>query len=108
MIIWGSKAREKEIGDGQFFCPRCHAETMYTHVEINRYFTLYFIPLFRTQFLADYVQCHNCHGQFDSRVLTMTPEQITDSQQPWTCSFCGNTNPGEYTQCIACQSARAR
>jgi hypothetical protein len=102
MIIWGSRAREKQIATGTFYCPSCHASGAYSHQRIARYFTLYFIPLFPTETLGEYIRCMRCSGEFKPVVLTMTPEQLEALVRPWPCANCGNRNPSAETHCLAC------
>ncbi len=106
MIIWGSKAKESQIATGTFFCPNCMADSGYTHMRVSRYLTLYFIPLFATSTLGEYVICHGCNGQLSDRVLEFTREQILEAVQPWTCSKCHNRNPSPQDSCLACGASK--
>jgi hypothetical protein len=74
MIIWGSKGRFVTIGEGSFFCPSCEAVRRYKHQQAGRYFTLYFIPLFKTKSLGDFVECQTCKMTFKPEVLTLSKE----------------------------------
>ena len=69
MIIWGSRGRTKVISRGQFMCPRCQQLRPYEHKIIGKYFTLYFIPLFQTKKLAEYIECKFCSTPFETSVL---------------------------------------
>jgi zinc-ribbon family len=69
MLIWGSKGREKELSQGQFFCPKCKDERPYKHKRVSKYFTLYFIPLFEIQKLGEVVECQVCKSGFDPKIL---------------------------------------
>ena len=102
MIIWGSMARDKQIGTGAFHCPTCHASSSYSHQRVARYFTLYFIPLFPTATLSEYVRCLRCSSEFKPVVLSMTPEQLESLVRPWPCANCGNHNPSAEMHCLAC------
>ncbi len=73
MIIWGSKSKEKEVGAGQFHCPNCEEQSSYIHKKVGRYFTLYFIPLFQTQELGEFVECQRCHQAYKPNVLQYEP-----------------------------------
>jgi hypothetical protein len=72
MIIWGSKGRETTIGEGEFLCPTCRRPRHYKHKKVARYFTLYFIPLFQTKALGEYVECQACKTPFKPEVLHIT------------------------------------
>ncbi|HLY26662.1 MAG TPA: zinc-ribbon domain-containing protein [Aggregatilineales bacterium] len=71
MIIWGTKGRIKDVGSGQFLCPSCRAVRMYKHKHAARYFTLYFIPLFKIKDLGEFVECQTCGGTFKTTVLQL-------------------------------------
>lgn len=102
MIIWGSKAKEAQIATGTFFCPHCMVDVGYSHMRVSRYFTLYFIPLFPTSTLGEYVRCNGCRGEMIPAVIQFTREQIMESMQPWTCEKCGNRNPKSNAGCLSC------
>src|SRR5215831_1653450 len=108
MIIWGSKAQERRISTGTFFCPQCAAQSSCTHLRVSRYFTLYFIPLFPTATLGQYVQCSRCGIQLSEAVLSWTPQQILELTRPWICSQCKNHNPASQARCLACGAARVQ
>lgn len=105
MIIWGSRARQKQIGTGTFYCPKCRRDSTYSHLRVSRYFTLYFIPLFPTQTLGEAVACQTCAGQFNPTILSLTAEQIESALQPWVCGSCGNRNSRSEPRCLSCGSA---
>jgi hypothetical protein len=69
MVIWGSKGKSKTIGSGTFYCPHCKSHQLFKHEELSRYFTLYFIPLFKTQNLGEYIECQTCLKTFKKEVL---------------------------------------
>lgn len=69
MIIWGSKGKTKIIGQGTFYCPRCQVKRFYKHHQVGKYFTLYFIPLFQTSKLGEYIECQTCFTPFEKSVL---------------------------------------
>ena len=69
MLIWGSKGREKELSQGQFFCPKCNDLRPYKQKRASKMFTLYFIPLFETKNLGEFVECQVCRSGFDPKIL---------------------------------------
>jgi hypothetical protein len=73
MIIWGSKGKTRNAGSGTFYCPSCRANRQYILKEIGKYFTLYFIPIFRTSKLDDYIECQTCFTPFEKKVLDYDP-----------------------------------
>lgn len=73
MIIFGTKARQKTVGAGQFYCPRCQVQRAYERKKARRYFTLYFIPVIPMDELGEFVECQTCHMAFTPDVLSMKP-----------------------------------
>ncbi|NIM95047.1 MAG: zinc-ribbon domain-containing protein [Anaerolineales bacterium] len=69
MIIWGSKGKSKTIGTGTFYCPYCRGMRNFKHERLGKYFTLYFIPLFETSKIAEYIECQTCFMTFKPEVL---------------------------------------
>ncbi len=69
MLIWGSKGRERETGQGLFYCPKCNDLRPYKQKRVSKHFTLYFIPLFETKKLGEYVECQVCKSGFDPKIL---------------------------------------
>lgn len=76
-IVWGGwrGGRHKEIGQGEFYCPECGGDYRgYRQVLVTRWFTLYWIPLFKTSELGQYVECTSCKATFNDRVLDFDPK----------------------------------
>lgn len=107
MIIWGSKAKVTQIASGTFFCPSCKSDAPYEHMRVSRYFTLYFIPLFATSTLGEYVRCGSCRGELSDAVLRFTREELLLATQPWACGKCGNRNPVSSGNCLSCGAPKA-
>lgn len=74
-IVWGWRGRQKVIGTGQFFCPDCGDYRDYKQIVVTRWFTLYWIPLFKGKQLGDFVECQSCKATFNDRVLEFDPKQ---------------------------------
>jgi hypothetical protein len=108
IFIWGSKAEEQKIAQGTFFCPNCLRHTPFTQRRISRQFTFFFIPLFSTEKLAEFVRCKRCLAKWDPVVLALTEEQIRAMKEPWTCERCGNRNSPEESHCLSCDARRRR
>jgi hypothetical protein len=70
IFIGGLSDRQKEVSSGSFTCPHCGVPRPYKLMKSGRYFSLYFIPLFRTKDLGEYVQCQVCQRMFDPQVLS--------------------------------------
>ena len=107
MIIWGSKAKEKTISSGPFFCPSCQLDATYDHIRVGRYFTLYFIPLFSMSTLGEYIKCRNCQAGFEPSVLDLSRTDILEATQPWRCARCGNRNSPAEDSCLGCGTNRS-
>lgn len=68
MIIWGTKCRTSEIGNGLFHCPSC-GQQHFRHLVVKKWFTLYFIPLFPFSTLGEYVECQGCRQAYKTVIL---------------------------------------
>lgn len=75
MIIFGTRTMSSTRGGGAFNCPRCGLSRQYRHVGVNRWFTLYFIPVIPMGSAGEYVECTSCAGTFGVEALTYDPEQ---------------------------------
>ena len=73
LVIYGWRTLESQAEYGQFHCPVCQGQRQYTLIKLNRYFTLYFIPLIPLGTVAQAVECHSCRRQFEQDVLTYNP-----------------------------------
>lgn len=69
LIIWGSKGIVQNIGSGTFHCPAEGTDRGYFHQKARRWFTLFFIPLFPTSTLGEYVECASCSTTYYPSVL---------------------------------------
>ncbi|ADB19040.1 hypothetical protein Psta_4393 [Pirellula staleyi DSM 6068] len=81
MIIYGSRGIERTVTQGNFHCPRCGPSRVFTHKEIRRWFTLYFIPVFPMYRAGEYIECGTCGATFGPEVLNYSPEpsqQVSD------------------------------
>lgn len=73
-IIWGSKGVTSNVANGDFHCPNC-GTSPYTHKRVQRYFTLYWIPLFPLNTLGEYVECELCAQGYDPEILAYDPSE---------------------------------
>lgn len=74
MIIWGSRGRTSTVEEGQFFCPRCRSNQPYKLQRVQRWFTLYFIPIFPMGVLGEYAECGQCATTWKPEVLSAGPQ----------------------------------
>ena len=73
MIIWGSTGKETRVASGQFHCPQCNGHESYEHIRVQRYFTLYFIPVAPMETLGEFVRCVGCKQAYKPEVLDYEP-----------------------------------
>lgn len=82
MIIWGSRPVTSAISSGTFDCPECKRSALYQKKRLRRFFTLYFIPLFPTENLGEWIECGRCHSKFKETVLqNRLPQTDLDRMQ---------------------------
>jgi len=75
MIIFGTTSMDSTKESGAFHCPRCGMQRGYRWISVNRYFTLYFIPLIPMGSAGEYIKCDSCSGTYGTEVLSYDPEQ---------------------------------
>jgi hypothetical protein len=68
MIIFGARSMESVRSTGIFNCPRCGPSKPYQHKSVNRWFTLYFIPVIPMGSVGAYVQCAQCGATYGEAV----------------------------------------
>jgi uncharacterized tellurite resistance protein B-like protein len=79
-IIWGWRARTKELRTGTFHCPNEGGDRPFALMEARRWFTLFFLPVIPLAVLGEYVECSTCRATYDPRVLTApTTAEIEDT-----------------------------
>ena len=64
MIIFGTNIIETVIKTGTFHCPNCRTERNYRLKRDNRYFHLFFVPLFKSDSLDDSLDCTFCRTSY--------------------------------------------
>ena len=97
IIIWGSKGRKTTEAVGQFFCPQCRTTRGYEQKRLSKYFTLYFIPLFPTKKIAEYIECDVCHVSFKMDVLQLSGQSRA---QEFVESLTAQLQAGQSAQAI--------
>lgn len=75
MIIWGWRALTLGAGSGRFHCPSCNADRSYKTKKIQRFFTLYFLPIIPLRELQRHVECQTCRQKYRTSVLRLKAEQ---------------------------------
>ncbi|MBL4850423.1 MAG: TerB family tellurite resistance protein [Planctomycetes bacterium] len=75
LIIYGSKSVESVVQQGRFHCPTCGPDKAFHFKKVQRYFTLYFIPLIALDILGEYVECiRGCGQTFRKDILSYDPQ----------------------------------
>jgi hypothetical protein len=74
MIIFGTRTMHSVRQTGVFHCPRCGQNQHYSHTDVNRWFTLYFIPVIPMGRAGSFVQCRACAGTYSEAVLSYNPQ----------------------------------
>ena len=69
MIIIGYCTSERLENGGSFACPTCQTDSTYSMRRTYRYFSLYFIPVWRLNLIAEAVECNSCRLLFPVTVL---------------------------------------
>ncbi len=81
MIIWGSRSKAHTTEMGRFYCPECDGYRQYELKNAKQYFTLYFIRIFPTSDLGEYVECCSCKSTFKKSVLDHDPEKQAEEMK---------------------------
>ncbi len=69
MIIFGTRAKTKTTGEGEFYCPHCARERHYERKEIKNYLALYFVPLIPMGDGGEIIECQTCGRSYAPEVL---------------------------------------
>lgn len=72
-VIFGMTNRDRTIRTGRFHCPNCQVARPFEHNQVQRYFHIFFIPLFATGEVGEYVECQFCRTRFNTAVLRFKP-----------------------------------
>ena len=64
MIIFGSRGLDLKRGQGNFYCPNCQADRLYTLKERKRMGHIYWIPLIPLGSVGKFVECNVCKDSF--------------------------------------------
>lgn len=79
LIIFGTRGVQTRAGSGRFHCPTCGPQG-YTHTNVRRFFTLYFIPVIPLDLVGEYVECDYCTSTYHPDVLSYRPQLQPDRQ----------------------------
>lgn len=73
MILYGYKHRNVTLATGQFQCPKCQTTRTYNHINVVRYFTLFFVALFPLGRVGSFIECETCRSAFKPEELMGLP-----------------------------------
>lgn len=74
MIIFGTRGLTLNNGKpGQFFCPGCNGHRSHQRKKVQRFFTLYFIPLIPLNIVQEFIECQTCKQTYRPSVLEHDP-----------------------------------
>jgi hypothetical protein len=73
MFIYGYTGKEKVISKGHFCCPNCQKLRSYKHIRVQKYYSIYFIPIYPVKNLGEFVQCQGCFIAFKPDILKTNP-----------------------------------
>jgi hypothetical protein len=65
LIFFGSRWREFDVETSPNVCPTCQDETLFVITENQKYFTLFFIPLFSYGKILETAKCTQCGMRFE-------------------------------------------
>ena len=77
-IIAGTKGKAYKAGYGSFYCSNCKAEREYTHYEVRRIATLFFVPVAKMGMLGEYIVCNHCDAGYEMSAIDYDPEEERD------------------------------
>lgn len=82
MIIFGTRGLTLNKGKpGEFFCPGCNCRRTYQRKKVQRFFTLYFIPVIPLNVVQEFIQCQTCKQGYRPNVLEYDPTAQREAQQ---------------------------
>lgn len=81
MIIWGTRGLTRNGKVARFFCPQCDGERDYRTVKVQRFFTLYFIPIIPMDVVYEGVRCETCASEFKPTVVSYDPRAEREAVQ---------------------------
>lgn len=107
MIIWGSRGLDLKGPSGRFFCPQCNDERDYQRRKVQRFFTLYFIPLIPMDVVHESVGCQSCRQHFTLAALQYDPRAERDQLNQELNQYC-QTVLGHFARMSASQDEGLR
>jgi hypothetical protein len=79
-IIRGTKGRSKILEYGRFKCPSCKIEATYYFLEMRKYFTFFWIPLFPINDGVNHIECQECSTPFNPSFFQKSVPETSNNQ----------------------------
>ena len=95
MIIFGTRTTESTTQTGTCSCPYCRTPQTFRFVNINRWFTLYFIPVLPLGRVGQQAECQGCFSRLSMEALSEASPVIpsVDSGHPQSVAADPYSNP---------------
>jgi len=87
MIIYGTTGIRSTMSNGNFYCPHCNEQRAYRQRKLVKWATLYFIPIFPMERVAEYVECSHCRSTYEVSVLDFDPNWERKFMERYTMVF---------------------
>jgi len=87
MIIYGTTGLRSTMNRGEFNCPHCNEPRTYRHRKLVKWATLYFIPIFPMERVAEYIECDHCASTYEVSVLDYNPNIEEEFIKGYTFAF---------------------
>ncbi len=107
MFIWGLRRRQKTVGRGTFFCPRCNQNRRYKLKRDGYYFSIFFVPLLRLKKLGEYVECQVCKNTYEPQVLASSSQDTLKLVASTRYALLHGTHPTEARSLLMDRGADA-
>jgi tellurite resistance protein len=86
MIIFGTRGIRTLKETGDFYCPKCQNSRGYEWHRVNRWFTLYFLPVIPLGTIGEYIECSLCRATWEPEVRHLK-EQIDRADRELLAEF---------------------
>ncbi|RLB98919.1 MAG: hypothetical protein DRH76_01295 [Deltaproteobacteria bacterium] len=101
-IIAGIQPKRTQLDKCSVTCPRCGQATA-SRQRLDRYFSFFFIPLFRVSKGEEVLWCDHCQKGFVPR---RSGPSVADLRPAPTCDRCGRALAPDFNYCPYCGQRR--
>lgn len=74
LIFFGEHEIAQQVKSGEFPCPICNKQRVYSQHLAQSYFTIFWINVAKLENSSDYLQCNSCESCFNP-LITQEPEK---------------------------------